>query len=565
MRIGVAFFFFLAMFVVGVLLLKFSATSNVPAEDRLVVISPHWEGIQYEFERAFKEHIRETEDNREIDIEWFDVGGGTSTIKRYLEQEYQKYMGRKNSKGGVGIDVLFGGGTELYLEFSKPRPGPDGKIGGPPILASYRPPPELLDQIPETLTPSRAPGGIRIYDRNGRWYGAALSAFGIVYNKRIVEQARLLTPEDWEDLAAPRAFGWVASGDPSTSGSVHLMYELILQSYGFERGYALICRMGGNVAAFDEGGASAPRAVGIGQMAYGMCIDFYGQAEVAHVGAGLLFTVPWVDFQDDVKWGVLSQELRDEFKKHKIDIPESVMIETKNEGKKWRITAEDETYIVKKKDETLNIYGADDVAFILPRGLTVITADPIAILQGASNQELAEKFVDFVLSREGQKLWFLKRGEDGGPETFELNRLSVRRDLYEDYLETDSTNITYNPYDYAEQTRGKRPYNSKLAGRRWDVINALFLSTIIYPHDELKAAWSALIAAGRPEDIMDDFSACPVSETNLDYWVGTREKPGKWANERFRALKMDGWEAWAREKYRRVSDQCRERLHVRSK
>ena len=168
MRIGIAFFFFLTMFVVGVLLLKFSATSDVLLKNRLVIISPHWEGIQYEFERAFKKHIRETEDNREIDNEWFDVGGGTSTIKRFLEQEFQKYTGRGDGKDGVGIDVLFGGGTELYLEFSKPRPGPDGKRGGPPILASYQLPAVLLDEIPETLTPSRAPGGIRIYDRTGR-------------------------------------------------------------------------------------------------------------------------------------------------------------------------------------------------------------------------------------------------------------------------------------------------------------------------------------------------------------------------------------------------------------
>ena len=74
-----------------------------------------------------------------------------------------------------------------------------------------------------------------------------------------------------------------------------------------------------------------------------------------------------------------------------------------------------------------------------------------------------------------------------------------------------------------------------------------------------------LIAAGRPEDILDEFSACPVSEKELAEWVGTRDKPGKWQGERFRALKMDRWETWARKKYRRVSDLCRERLRVRSK
>jgi ABC-type Fe3+ transport system substrate-binding protein len=265
----------------GATLLVWATQNEVPREDRLEVLSPHWEGIQYEFERAFKDYIRRTEDGREIDIVWLDVGGGTSTIRDYILTRYGKAnpdMEESGLQEGIDVDILFGGGGRLHRDFM---------LHGEHLLESYEPPPEILRPIPDSI------GGIEIYDREGRWYGAALSTFGIIYNDRIVENLNLPVPEDWRDLGAPRAFGWVASGDPSSSGSVAMLYELILQTYGLTDGYALICRIGGNVQAFDEGGAAAPKSVAIGQAAYGMCIDFYGQAEEAWVGPeNLTFTLP---------------------------------------------------------------------------------------------------------------------------------------------------------------------------------------------------------------------------------------------------------------------------------
>ena len=81
----------------------------------------------------------------------------------------------------------------------------------------------------------------------------------------------------------------------------------------------------------------------------------------------LLFTVPWVDFQHDLGKGVFSEKLRDAFVKQKIKLPDSVTLEIKNEDKKWRITAEDEAYVVRKKDEALNVYYVRDIVTSLYR------------------------------------------------------------------------------------------------------------------------------------------------------------------------------------------------------
>jgi len=79
--------------------------------DKLVLISPHWEGIRYEFERSFRaSYQRET--GRRVDLEWLDVGGSSETL-RFINSEF------KNKPNGIGIDILFGGGYEPYLELKK--------------------------------------------------------------------------------------------------------------------------------------------------------------------------------------------------------------------------------------------------------------------------------------------------------------------------------------------------------------------------------------------------------------------------------------------------------------
>jgi len=44
------------------------------------------------------------------------------------------------------------------------------------------------------------------------------------------------------------------------------------------------------------------------------------------------------------------------------------------------------------------------------RGFTAISPDGIAILKGAPNLVLAQRFIDFVLAEDGQKLWLLPKG-----------------------------------------------------------------------------------------------------------------------------------------------------------
>ena len=83
------------------------AFANVRADDNLVLVSPHWEGIQREFEAAFKSYyLRET--GRTVELEWMDAGG-TSEVLRFIRSEF------KAKPSGIGIDIFFGGGLDPYL------------------------------------------------------------------------------------------------------------------------------------------------------------------------------------------------------------------------------------------------------------------------------------------------------------------------------------------------------------------------------------------------------------------------------------------------------------------
>src|SRR5207249_8468202 len=77
--------------------------------------------------------------------------------------------------------------------------------------------------------------------------------------------------------------------------------------------------------------------------------------------------------------------------------------------------------------------GRTNLTFLLPEDFTAVNPDGLGILKGAPNLVTARRFVDFVLSEEGQRLWFLPPGYPGGPKEFSIERMSIRPDFYKRY------------------------------------------------------------------------------------------------------------------------------------
>lgn len=238
---------------------------------RVVIITPHNEAIRHEFGRAFSAWYQK-EFSQPAEVEWRDMGG-TSASLRFVQSEFA------SKANGIGIDLFFGGGLEPFLFLADKG-----------LVERHDPPAQVMDAIPRQVA------GVELYDPDHRWFGAAISSFGILQNVRVQRLAGLPRVDRWEELGQTNLIGWVAVGDPRNSGTMTVMFEAFLQAYGWDKGWQIIHRIGGNVREFDRVSASTARSTALGQTAYGFAIDFYGFTQIAALGRTNLTFVPPEDF-----------------------------------------------------------------------------------------------------------------------------------------------------------------------------------------------------------------------------------------------------------------------------
>ncbi|MEM7682540.1 MAG: ABC transporter substrate-binding protein [Planctomycetota bacterium] len=118
--------------------------------------------------------------------------------------------------------------------------------------------------------------------------------------------------------------------------------------------------------------------------------------------------------------------------------------------------------------------------------LTFTEADPISMLRGAPNREVAGQFVRWLISQEGQLVWQLKAGAEGGPEQFELRRQPIRKDLYG----PGQAAWTDRELDAFESARALPQGTPSYFGSVAAVSNAMAIDI----HQELSSAWEAILA-----------------------------------------------------------------------
>ena len=451
-----------------------SETTIGESDDVLVVITPHNEAIRFEFETAFREWYQETT-GRTVDIDW-RVIGGTSDIVRYVNSEFENAFrnywtgtvggewdaeARKSfgdsrmdrplhparqsfldSDVSVGLDIFFGGGS---YDFKK-----QAEKG---TLVPWKSAEELDQLFPEDVFPKTF-AGEAFRDEEGRWIGAVLSSFGIIYNVDALERLGIdEPPSGWSDLADPRLAGQVALADPTKSGSITKAFEMIVQeqmdvrvdSYlaegldtaeaekigvpeGWMKAMELIQKICANARYFTDSATKGPADVASGDCAVGMSIDFYGR------------------FQAEI-------------------------IEMRGGGSRLR--------------------------YVTPEGASTLSADPIGIFRGAPNREIADLFLEFVLSEEGQSLWGFRVGEPEGPVEYALRRSPVLRQMYEGDSRLSLSEPEVNPYELTRDF----VYRPEWTGRLFSPLRFIIRVAFIDPHDEMVEAWNAINEAfSRGED-----------------------------------------------------------------
>ncbi|MBQ4480633.1 MAG: ABC transporter substrate-binding protein [Victivallales bacterium] len=495
----------LAIFVLGVIIalplaLRRRAEKLPPARRQLVILTPHNESIRHEIELAFREYHRQRT-GEEVSIDWRAIGGTTECV-RYLRStfiaNFQHDWSQRNPSfpwdDQIASDVFNArtsldgesGASEARRDFLAGNVGIDidifmggGQYDHSSLAASgILVPAGVQDRHPEWFSGpepilASGGGGETWYDAQDRYYAACFSSFGVILNFDRLRQAGLNDEEiahfgeQWRDLADPRLYQAIGIADPSQSGSINKCFEMLIQremqdeiakthpgearpqptpeelERAWTRAFTLIKQLGGNAAYLTFSAGKVPADAATGQIAAGMCIDFYGRSQV--------------DWE----------------RRH---------------------------------------VGRETVAYRTPHAASTVSADPIGLLRGAPDRELAEEFIDFVLSPEAQRLWARPAGTEGGPVRYTLYRQPVRRDLYTPRERQLNTCIgDAQPFELAQVFE----YRGDWTGRLFTVMRVLIKVMIIDCGPELRAAWKDILEQGGLEAISPEqlaaFEALPFS------------------------------------------------------
>jgi ABC-type Fe3+ transport system substrate-binding protein len=185
--------------------------------------------------------------------------------------------------------------------------------------------------------------------------------------------------------------------------------------------------------------------------------------------------------------------------------------------------------------------GADKLGFVLPAGKTIIEGDPVTILKGAPNRLAADRFVEYILSPEGQLLLMLPSGTPGGPKQGTLGRLAVNTEAYK--ISEGKRANEMNPFT----AKGFLKYDSEKAATIRKVFDDLLGATMVDTHKELRVAWARVIAKGaKPADIAA-FAKLPISQSELD------KLALKWDDGVFRNENINKWVKFSKEKFESVA------------
>lgn len=164
--------------------------------------------------------------------------------------------------------------------------------------------------------------------------------------------------------------------------------------------------------------------------------------------------------------------------------------------------------------------GGNRVGYIDPPRMTTINADPISILHGAPHQALANEFVLWTLSKQGQRLLQRKVGLEDGPESFEIRRVPIRRDIYTKE-EMQHWTDPIDPF-----TELAQPFPPGMADF-YSTVATIAHAMAIDIHEDLVAAWHAINDLDDGElksQLLKQFHAMPPDLTVP--W--TEELKGTW-------------------------------------
>lgn len=428
------------------------------ADDVLVVITPHNETIRRELSEAFNSYWQE-KTGRTVYIDW-RTPGGAAEIRMVLDSKFLAKEKRAETTDGIGIDVLFGGGEYLLKQAAD-----KGQLQQLDVFERQSEWFTGEKAIPASFT------GENYYDSEQRWVGVCLAQFGICYNTDGIKRLGVKAPASWDDLGDPRYFGKLAMSDPAKSGSVARAFEMLVQQK-IHRALAETRREPGETEKERQ-----LRAIRYG-WANGLNL-------VQRIAANArYFTDSATKIPHDVAQG---------------DAVAGMCIDFYGRAYNEKL---------KKAD------GSSRLMWVVPAAGSSLSVDPVGVFKGAENRDVAQDFVEFLLSERGQLLWNKRVNTAGGPRYRALRRLPIRPDVYTELNLMDFSDPEALPYS---RDHGFT-YQSEITGPAFAALRLIIRSMCIDAHSELKQAWVALAKNQFPERAVAHFH--DVSYVSYDRTMG---------------------------------------------
>lgn len=314
------------------------------------------------------------------------------------------------------------------------------------------------------------------YHKDQQWVGVCLSRFGICYNVDGLERLGLEIPKNWDDLGDPKYFGHVALADPTKSGSVAKAFEMLIQQKIHEELQTVTREPGESHERMTDRAKSEGWTKGF-QL-------------IQKISANArYFTDSASKIPHDVAQG---------------DAVAGMCVDFYGRAYNEKL---------KKVD------GSSRLGWITPSGGTSTSVDPVAVLRGAENGEIAQAFVEFLLTEKGQLIWNNRPGTPNGPKHYAIRRLPVRPDLYTPDRLQYFTDPEIMPY------KGEPDfiYKPELTGALFTAMRQAIKVMCIDTHDELTDAWETLIEHTREDGTMPPFALQKFNEVRLFSYKKTYE------------------------------------------
>jgi ABC-type Fe3+ transport system substrate-binding protein len=247
----------------------FPLVLNVRADpDTLVILHPHSANVSDDVISDFQTWYNE-EFGAEIVVQQLTMDSGAC---------HQQVI---TWDGSPDADVMWGGGEYYFMS-----------LAGKDLLEGYivTSDSDIEDEF----------GGWPLKDPKGenKWYAAALSTFGIMWNEDYLSANNLSPPASWEDLTKPEYFGHIVMCDPAKSGSTTFITIMVIEHFivesgwentdiGWQNAWEYWANVAGNVGLFTESSSTVPDKVSMGEYGIGICIDYYAwEAIKAGVNVG---------------------------------------------------------------------------------------------------------------------------------------------------------------------------------------------------------------------------------------------------------------------------------------